>query len=210
VSNLTFLQMQNMVLEDAFPEGKRTDAKAWIVDAHTEIWDADNYVFKSTIVPASVVNGLLTAPADLADVFALYDQYGARLRPYYDVAQFYDHYNANVIGQTAIPEAFCVVGLNVAVEPHSAGTVAGFQLAYKKSKPNLVSDTDLSGLPDGYDLALVHGGKAIGFTMINNPFADDFYAKFIAKKQQLRDAYLSGIDQVGDQMPAFRPYAGVG
>jgi hypothetical protein len=203
--NLTFKTIQDMALEDAFPESKRADAKVWIQDTLTDLWDAENYIYKSTIIATTVVNGILTSPADLADVYAIYDPYGARLQSFNDVGQFYNHYNAN-LQPSGVAESYCVVGNAVAVEPHSSGTVSGFQLAYKKASPVLANDSDLTGLPPGYDMSLVYGAKDIGFTLINNPFADDFHQKYLAKKQALRDAYTYGIDEPGEQVAAFRPY----
>lgn len=203
---LTYVTIQNMVLEDAFPESKRTDAKAWIVDAHTELWDAADYVFKSVLAAATVANGVITAPTDIADVFAIYDPQGAPLQAYYDVKQFFDIYNSSALATGTVAEAYVCLGNTVVVKPSTTGTMTGYQVAYRKVKPTLSADTDLSGLPDGYDMALVHGAKRIGFTLINNPFADDFGQLFEAKKRQLKDSYTFGVDEAGVQTPAFRGF----
>lgn len=202
---LSFVTLQNMVMEDAFPESKRADIKTWINDALTEMWDAANYTFKSVLAAVTVVNGVLTGVSDVADVFALYDQDGAALKGYYDPARFYELYNSSVASAGTQAEAFLVLGTSIIVKPSVAGTLSNFQLVYRKTKPTLSADADLSGLPDGYDLALVHGAKGIGFTMINNPFADDFVRVFQQKKQQLAAAYTFGIDEAGLQSPAYRP-----
>ena len=203
---LSFVTIQNMVLEDAFPESKRADAKAWIVDAHTEIWDAKSYTFKDVAPTAvTVVNGVLTGVADVADVYALYDQNGDPLKGYYDPARFYEQYNSSISGGSSVPEAFLVIGAQVVVKPSTTGTLTGFQITYRKVKPTLSADTDVSGLPDGYDMALVHGAKRIGFTLINNPFADDFHVLFQEKKQALAEGYTYGISESGLQIPAYRP-----
>ena len=203
---LSFVTIQNMVLEDAFPESKRPDAKVWIVDAHAEIWDAENYTFKDVApVSVSVVNGVLSGVTDVADVYALYDQNGDPLTGYYDPARFYEQYNSSVSGQGTQAEAFLVIGGSVVVKPSTTGTLTGFQITYRKVKPSLVNDADLSGLPDGYDTALVYGGKRLGFTQINNPFADDFATLFREKKQALAEGYTYGISESGLQIPAYRP-----
>jgi hypothetical protein len=202
---LTFKQIQDMALEDAFPETKRSDVKVWIVDAHTEIWDAASYTFKDVApVTVNVVDGVISGVTDIADVYAVYDPYGEPLAAAYDPKQFYDVYNSAAAGTGSSAEAYAVVGNSVVVKPSQSGTVAGFQITYRKVKPSLSNDGDLSGLPDGYDMALVYGAKSIGFTLINNPFADDFTNKFAAKKQQLKDAYTYGIEEAGVQIPAYR------
>lgn len=204
--SLPYLTIQNMVLEDAFPEVKRTDAKEWIRTAHRKIWDAGDWSFKSTIATTiSVVAGVVTQPSDVADVYALYDNTGSPLEPFYDVRLFYDRYNS-LVGGVGIPEAYCVVGTSLVVGPAASGTLTNYQLAYKKSKPTLSADADLTGLPDAFDMAVVYGGKWIGFTLINNPFADDFKQLFDDAVADLNENYIGGIDRVGTQQPAYRPY----
>jgi hypothetical protein len=202
---LSFVTIQNMVLEDAFPESKRTDVKAWIVDAHTEIWDAADYTFKSVLATVTVVNGVLTGASDIADVYALYDNTGCPLQGYYDPARFYEQYNSNISGTGSVPEAFLILGNAIIVKPSTTGTLSNFQVVYRKVKPTLSADSDLSGLPDGYDTALVYGAKRLGFTQINNPFADDFATLFNQKKAALQEAYTYGIEESGLQAPAYRP-----
>lgn len=205
MAQLTYKNVQDMVLEDAFPESKRADAKVWIVDAHTEIWDAASYTFKDVApTTVTVVNGVVTGVTDVGDVYALYDSFGNPLQAYYDVKQFFDVYNSAAMASGSQAEAYVVVGTTVVVKPSTSGTLTGFQITYRKTKPTLSADSDLSGLPDGYDMALVYGGKGIGFTLINNPFADDFTNRFAAKKQQIKDAYTYGVDEAGTQVPAFR------
>lgn len=202
---LTFVTIQNMVEDKAFAEFDRTNIKEWIRDAHTEIWDAASYTFKDVApTTVTVVNGVVTGVSDVGDVYALYDSFGNPLQAYYDVKQFFDVYNSAASAAGSQAEAFVVVGGTVVVKPSTTGTLTGFQITYRKTKPTLSADADLSGLPDGYDMALVYGGKGIGFTLINNPFADDFTNKFAAKKQQIKDAYTYGVDEAGTQVPAFR------
>lgn len=204
--SLTYLQIQNMVLEDAFEEGKRADAKEWIRTAHRKIWDAGEWTFKdATATTVTIVAGVVTQPSDVADVYALYNSAGQALEPYYDVRGFYDRYNS-LIGGVGIPEAYCVVGSSLVVGPAASGTLTGWQLSYRRSKPILLNDGDLSGFPDAFEMALVYGGKWIGFTLINNPFADDFKQLFDDAVQDLMVSYVSGIDRVGVQQPAYRPY----
>lgn len=204
--SLTFKQMQDMTLEDAFPEAKRADVQEWIRERHTELWDAEPWVFRDTIATVSVVGGVVSGVSDVGDVFSLYDNTGSPLQPFYDTRQFYDRYNS-ALTSGGVPEAFCVVGNQIVVAPAS-GTLTGYQLAYRKTRPALTADNSTTGFPDGYDMAFVYGAKAVGFTLINNPFADDYEARFQAKKEALRNSYVSGISRVGVQTPAYRPYVG--
>ena len=80
---------------------------------------------------------------------------------------------------------------------------------YEKEKPSLAADSDPTGLPDGFDLALVHGAKAEGMLMTNNPLAtthDQAYMSIIA---EMENGWLDQTLETGEQSGAYRPSAGV-
>ena len=79
-------------------------------------------------------------------------------------------------------------------------------LVYEKSKPMLVDDNDTTGLPDGYDLALVHGGKAEGFKLSNVPLWEGFDQDFSAAATALEKDYLTGIRGQNNQLGSGRPH----
>jgi hypothetical protein len=72
-------------------------------------------------------------------------------------------YNANASLGSGTPEAYTVWVGSILVGPKGDGSTG--LLVYEKSKPTLSNDGDTTGLPDGYDLALVHGAKAEGFKL---------------------------------------------
>jgi hypothetical protein len=142
-------------------------------------------------------------PSDFHIALGLYTSTGAPVRAVRDTRRFYDSYNANLSNGTGTPEAFTVVGSQLLVGP--AGDGSSGVLVYEKSKPTLVNDSDTTGLPDGYDLALVHGGKAEGFKLSNIPLWQGFDEDFTAASNALQRNYLTGVrGQVG-QFGAFRP-----
>lgn len=205
---MTFVQIQNAVLADAFAEGKRADVKNWIIARHAWLWDLEEWAFRFTSAPvvftanSQVVN--LGAIADFRAVEGLYDAQGNQLRAYKDFRAFLDRYNVNQNLGSGRPEAYTVLGSQLLVGPNGDGS-AGL-LVYEKAKPMLVNDGDPTGLPDGYDLALVHGGKAEGFKLANIPLWQGFDDDFTAFANAMRRNYLTAVRQAGAaQFGAFRP-----
>lgn len=204
--NLTFKQIQDAVLADSFDESKRADVKNWIAFRHTWLWDLCEWTFRfgtATVVFTQGSQIVGSMPTDFRIAIALYDSNGVEIRPVRDMRSFLDRYNANLANGTGSPGAFTVIGTQLMVGP--AGDGSSGVLAYEKSKPTLVNDGDLTGLPDGYDLALVHGGKAEGFKLANIPLWQGFDDDFTAASNALQRNYLTAVrGQVG-QMGAFRP-----
>lgn len=207
--SLTFKQLQDAVLADAFDESKRADAKNWITFRHAWLWDLNEWTFKFGTATVTFTNGsqvLGSMPTDFGTAIVLYDSVGNAVTPVRDFRSFFDNYNANLQNGSGSPQAFTVVGSEILVGPAGDGT-SGL-LVYEKSKPMLVADGDTTGLPDGYDLALVHGGKAEGFKLANVPLWQGFDDDFTAAANALQRQYLTGVrGQVG-QLGAYRPGQG--
>lgn len=205
MSGLTFLQLQNAVLADGFAEAKRTDAKNWINYRHAWLWDLEEWTFKFATATVTFTAGAQTisAPADFRTALALYDSQGRPVRPYADIREFLDLYNTNGQPGSGAPEAYTVVGGSLLVGPNGDGTTG--LLVYEKTKPSLANDSDTTGLPDGYDLALVHGGKAEGFKLANVPLWSGFDDDFTAAANALRRNYLTEVRAAGSRQ--FGHYA---
>jgi hypothetical protein len=206
MSAIPFKGLQDAVLADAFDESKRADAKTWINFRHAWLWDLAEFDFRfgsaavTFTANSQIVSGL---PTDFHVALALYDSQGCPVLPVRDVRQFFDGFNTNLPQGSTSPSAFTVVAGQILVGP--AGDGSSGLLVYEKSKPSLVNDTDTTGLPDGYDLALVHGGKAEGFKLANVPLWQAFDADFTAAANALQRNYMTGIrGQVG-QLGAYRP-----
>jgi len=207
--SMTFVQIVNAVLADGFAEAKRVDAKLWVQARHAWLWDLEDWTFKQgdgnvTFTANSQVVAL-GAITDLHAVLGLYNAQGAPLRGYKDPREFFDRYNANIsVGSGSAPEAYTMWGSQLLVGPKGDGSTG--LLLYEKSKPSLVNDADTTGLPEGYDVALVHGGKAEGFKLANVPLWQGFDDDFTAFANALEKNYLVSVKEQGSQqLRAYRP-----
>lgn len=203
---MDFKSLQDAVLADAFDETKRADAKTWIQFRHSWLWDLDDWAFKYATATVTFTAGSMTVdgPTDFHAGIALFDNTGCLVRPVADFRKFFTDYNANLQNGSGTPEAWTVVGGTLMVGPAGDGTTG--ILVYEKTKPSLVNDTDTTGLPDGYDLALVHGGKAEGFKLSNVPLWQGFDDDFTAAATTLKQNYLTEVKAASArQLGAYRP-----
>jgi hypothetical protein len=203
--SMTYKQIQDAVLSDSFPEGRRVDAKTWIQFRHSWLWDLEEWTFKygTGAVTFTAGSQVAAAPADLQTVLALYNAMGLPVRGVRDPREFFDTTNPQLGGAGGAPIFYTVVGGQLLVGSAGDGST-GF-IVYEKKKPTLFNDLDATGLPDGYDLALVHGGKAEGFKLTNVPLWQGFDDDFTAAANALRRNYLTSIREAGaQQLGAFR------
>lgn len=198
--SLSYVQIQNAVLSAAFSESRRADAKTWIQARHAWLWDAEQWEFrkaKTTVTFTANTQTVASPPTDLRHVIRVYDQNGFRLRDLTPGA-FLDRYAVVTSGG---PEAFTVLNSQLLIGPSGDGTTG--TLLYEKAKPTLANDGDTTGLPDAYDLALVHGAKAEGFKLSSIPlwqgFDGDFTAYYNAMKRDYLTGTRSGTRQFGRQ-----------
>ena len=203
--SMTYKQVQDAVLADAFAESKRQSAMTWIQFRHSWLWDLEEWSFKFATASVTFTAGSQVAagPSDLRTVLGLYNAQGAPVRGIRDIREFFDVANANIGNGSGPPQVYTVIGSAITVGPAGDGSTG--LVVYEKTKPSLVNDGDSTGLPDGYDLALVHGGKAEGFKLSNVPIWQGFDDDFTAAANALRRNYLTSIREAGmQQMGAFR------
>lgn len=206
---MQFSEIVTAVLADGFSETKRGNAKDWVRFRHAWLWDFYDWSFKfatDTVTVTAGSNVVSSVPDDFGVAVALIDDTGCLLKPIQDFREFFAAYNTNLAGNSAAPEAFTVIGGSILVGPVPVTTDATWQLIYKRRKPDLTNDTDTTGLPEGYDIALVHGGKAEGFKLATVPLWEGFDEDFSAVIKVMEAAYLSEVD--GDTSAfgdAYRP-----
>lgn len=202
---MTFGEILDAVCRDGISPNRRSDAKEWVKLRHAMLWGAQPWTFKNTTAPIVFTAGSQVAagPADVAAVFAMYDSQGEPLTGVRDLRKFFDDWNTLVVSSTGRPEAYTVVGSQILVGPQGDGS-SGL-IVYQKTKPALVDDTDLTGLPDGFDLALVHGGRAEGYKLTNIPLSADEDADYEAVVAAMENDWLDSVLETGAQIGAFRP-----
>ena len=203
---MTFLQIVNAVLADAFAEGKRADAKNWVNHRYTWLCDLEEWPFMRATTVVTVTAGSATVtnvPTDFAIAQALLDQYGTPLEPVRDPQDFYDRYYGQTVANGK-PEAFTIDGGVLLVGPTSNETSALYKLVYQRAAAALSADGDVPIIPTGYHMGLVHGGKAEGFRLTNVPLADQFDADFRGTVDAMRAKYLSPMRDKRRQSPAYR------
>lgn len=204
---MTYKEIQDAVIADGFDPSLRFKVKTWIEARHAWLWDLEEWTFRegsATVLFTANSQIVASVPADFRAAEFLFDASGSPLKAYKDHREFYSRYNANLRNGSGPPEAYTVYGGQVIVGP--AGDGSSGLLFYEKNKPALVDDDDLTGLPDGYDLALVHGGKAEGFKLSNVPLWSGFDDDFTAFANAMRRNYLVDVKQAGSQqLGAWRP-----
>lgn len=204
--SLSFLEMQNAVIANGFDESDRASVKTAIQFRHGWLWDLEDWSFRFgtdtvTFTAGSQVVGSI--PTDFHAVLALYDANGNPIRGVQDLRNFFDAANANQSLSAGTASAYTVVSSQIFID--ALGDGSSGLMVYEKSKPTLSADGDTSGLPDGYDLALVHGGKAEMFKLgIVPDLATSFDEDFTAAANALRRNYLRQVKETGQQFGAHR------
>jgi len=206
--SLLFGDIVTAVLADAFDDAdKRASAQGWVRGRHAWVWDAKPWTFKRASASITFTAGsqIAAGPTDVHSADRIYDQFGNRLRGYKDPRQFFDAYNNLASTSSGSPEAYTVYDGKILVGPNGDGSTG--LILYEKAKPSLVNDSDPTGFPDGYELMLVHGGKAEGFKLTNIPLAANFDADFNAYVTAMENNWLDEVSEAGSAQPgASRPH----
>lgn len=202
---MTFGDILDAVCRDGINANRRGDAKEWVKLRHAMLWGAQPWTFKNAIDVVTFTAGsqVAAAPADLHAVFAVYGSQGDPLVGIRDIRKFFDRYNTLSGLGSGPPEAYTVMAGQVLVGPKGDGSAG--QIAYQRNKPDLVNDTDPTGLPDGFDLALVHGARAEGYKLTNVPLAADEDADYEAAITAMANDWLDEVLATGGQVGAYRP-----
>lgn len=210
---LNFGQILNAVLTDGLDESRRTDAQEWVRYRHAALWDYADWTFKYKTAPITFTNGAQALnsgdyPSDMHAIYSMYDAFGEPLRAYRDVRQFFDRYNTLALPASSVaPEAYTTVAGVPYIGPVGNGS-SGI-VVYQMEKPSLANDSDSTGLPDGFDLALVYGAKATGFEFTNVPLASQFEQGYLTAIAAMENAWLDQTLETGEQSGAYRPGSGL-
>lgn len=206
--SLTFGDVLTAVTTDGIDSSSRSDAEEWVRYRHASLWDYADWTFKYKTGNITYTNGqqaLSSAdyPSDIHAIYSMYDEYGVPLRAFRDARQFFDTYNSLTLPISGPPEAYTMIAGVPYIGPLGNGT-SGI-VVYQKEKPSLVNDSDSTGLPDGFDLALVFGAKATGYELTNNPLAPSLEQAYMTAIANLENGYLDQTLETGEQSGAYRP-----
>lgn len=205
---LTFGQVLDAVCTDGIDPGKRASAQEWVRYRHAAIWNHDDWTFKYKTGNITFTNGkqVLNSgdyPSDMHAVYSMYDVNGVPLRGYRDARQFFDTYNTLTLPISGPPEAYTMIAGVPYIGPLGDGSQG--LVVYQMEKPSLTADANSTGLPDGFDLALVYGAKATGYELTNNPLAATLEQAYVAAIANLENGWLDQTLETGEQSGAYRP-----
>lgn len=206
--SMTYVEIVDAVLADGFSPSRRASAQQWVQFRHAWLWGLEEWTFRYS-APTSVTFTANSNTVNLGSItdfhaaVALYDAQGEPVHAIRDHREFFTLYNTNVTQGAGRPEAYTVVNSSLYVGPKGDGSTG--LLVYEKTKPVLDEDGDTTGLPEGYDLALVHGAKAEGFKLTNVPLWQSFDDDFTAAANALRRDYLNKVREQGQQFGAYHP-----
>lgn len=169
--SMTFLSLQNEVINARFSEGKRTSVQYWLNLRYAMVWNAQDWGFTYKKGSLAVTGGTSSAtlPADCLRAGELTDPNGTRI-DYITPAQWEASYGgANVsTGSTDYPTEWTIVNGVAYLGPTPAST-ANYDLLYKMKFTALSADADVPLLPSEYHYMLVFGALASGLIVENDP-----------------------------------------
>ena len=205
---LNFGQVLDAVLTDGLDPSRRNDAQEWVRYRHASLWDYADWTFKYKTGNVTYTNGQQALasgdyPSDIHAIYSMYDTYGVPLRAFRDARQFFDTYNRLTLPISGPPEAYTMIAGVPYIGPLGNGSEG--IVVYQVKKPSLVNDSDSTGLPDGFDLALVYGAKATGFEFTNVPLASQFEQGYMNAIAALENGFLDQTLETGEQSGAYRP-----
>ena len=184
---MTFLDIQNEIINLRFDESRRSQIKSWIQARYAALWASDDWNFKRVLNANLTVTGgsnTPTMPSDISSIESVYDQFGAPV-PYIDPQDWRDVFNDPSETPTTQPYAYTSVAGQIYLGPTPAGSTT-FKISYERrvshldssnnvTAGNLTNDTDKpiwsTGIYGEYDYLLVIDAMMLGQQLLNDPTA---------------------------------------
>lgn len=205
---LTYRQIQDYAIADAFDESDRAIVKEAINARYGELFDNQQWTFTQGTTNVTVTQGsraVTNLPTDLGIVIGLERADGVPLRALEDYRDYAARWIGTLNQLTGMPEEYCAWAGALSVGPISSETSSAYTLTYEKGITLLAGDGDVPVIPGQYHLMLVHGAKADVFTLKNILLADGPEAKWNEYLQAMQRKYLVASRGNKTQVPAFRP-----
>lgn len=204
---MTFLEIQDAVMDNLFDETDRANVKNWINLRYGWMLALEKWTFLNATASVTVTSGSQTVtglPTNFGVVIGLWDSDGAPLKGYSDWREFLSRYNTN-LDDTGTPEAYTVIGGTLLVGPTPDTTATDFLLAHELEAAAMSADADVPVIPSLFHRSLVSAGRAEGMKERLNPAWREVEQNFLASIDAMRRRYLTGVRQTGEQVPAYRP-----
>lgn len=205
---MTFLQLQDDVMDGAFSSDKRDQVKTWINARYGTLVDEQEWTFTQASANVSVTATSQTVdnlPGDFAAALALSRADGTPLEPVEQYRDFAIRYIGSA-SPAGIPEAFYTDGTQMLVGPTSTETSDTYLLVYERVATLLVDDNDTPIIPAQYHLGLVFAGKAAGYALVDQALSQSYDAQAAAVFGPMQRRYLRSERGTATQMPAWRPH----
>lgn len=205
---MTFLDLQNAVMDSAFGEEKRESVKTWINASYGSLFDEEEWTFAQASANVSVTansQAVDNIPGDFATALSLQRADGVWLSPIAEYRDFAHVYVGGTSIPTGRPESFTAVGLTIFVGPTSNESSDTYVLVYERCATLLIDDDDVPLIPAQYHLGLVFAAKAAGYALSDQLLAQSYSALAEAEFAGMRRKYLRSMRGTSTQSPAYRP-----
>lgn len=206
-SPMTFLELQDGVMDSAFGESKRDLVKGWINARYGTLVDEEEWTFTQASTSVSVTSGsqdVDNVPGDLAAVLALSRADGSPLQAVAEYRDFAVRYVGSA-AQSGIPEAFYSDGTTITVGPTSTETSDDYLLVYERVATLLVDDEDTPIIPPQYHQGLVFAARAMGYALTDEALSQSYEGQAAAIFAPMRRRYLRATRSGLVQARAYRP-----
>jgi hypothetical protein len=177
------------ILLDRFESDARPRAFKALNNRLAQLWTLEDWTWKYARVPVTISANVQTAsglPTDFGVPYYLWDENATPLS-YVEIDRFTWAYSTSAHGP---PEAWTVVDEQILLGP-TPDHNATFSTYYRKRLIPLTEEGQSPDIPQEFDLALVHGGRAELLAFYNDPTAADMEAQYQLDVQALQRDYLA-------------------
>lgn len=208
---LTFLELQDMVIANGFTESDRVNVKTWLNFRYEWIFTLEEWTFRRGVAPLVITanDSTPTVPTAFGTAIQIQRANGDDLQAM-DWALFNQAYFGSSVS-AGTPRAFTVVNGVIYIGPTPNASETGqvlyyYDLAHKNAAGTVVAgpmmlNDDVPMIPAGHHLSLVHGSKGSGFKLTNVPMAAQLEEDFSNAITAMRANYLSDLRAPIGSMP---------
>ena len=190
------------ILLDRFETEHRPRALQALNNRYAHLWAIEDWTWRFARVPVSIsagvgfVGGL---PDDFGVPLYLWDDQGSELT-YLDTDSFAASYPP--ASPQGFPASWTVIAETIYVGPIPGVSSSAYQTYYRRRLIPLSDETQIPAIPQEFQLALVHGGRAELLAFYNDPTSSDMEQQFQMDIEALRREYLADATGQPSTWPA--------